>query len=154
MISKLETKIPPPVYGIAIAFLIWWLAKEIPSFTLIPVSISKLGIALIIAGVLIDISALVQFIKQRTTPNPLSPQNANAIVISGLYKFSRNPMYLGLLLSLTGWAIVQANLFGFVCLPIFIWLINTMQIKPEERILREKFGDSYQQYLSKVRRWI
>ena len=154
MLSKLETKIPPPVYGIATAALIWWLAKAAPSLTLIPSSISKLGIALIIVGVLIDVYALVQFIKQRTTPNPLSPQNANDIVISGLYKFSRNPMYLGLLLSLTGWAIYQANLIGFVCLPIFIWLINTLQITPEERILLEKFGDSYQQYLTKVRRWI
>ena len=152
--SSLETKIPPPVYGLLTALCIWLIAKLLPSLSILPPLSQKIGIVLIVIGVGIDISALRQFFKKRTSPNPLSPQKASAMVISGLYRFTRNPMYLGLLLSLTGWAIYNGNLASFACLPVFVWVINQMQILPEERILKDKFGTSYLQYLNRVRRWI
>jgi protein-S-isoprenylcysteine O-methyltransferase Ste14 len=152
--TTLETKIPPPVYGLITALLIWWLASVFPSLKLLPAWFKQMGIALIVIGVCLDLMALRQFYKQKTTPNPLSPNKANTIVISGLYRFSRNPMYLGLLLSLTGWTMYLGNLASLACLPVFVWVLNNMQIKPEEHALEKKFGESYTRYLSEVRRWL
>lgn len=150
----LETKIPPPVYGLITALLIWWIAAAFPALKLLPMWFKQVGIVFIVFGICLDLAALSQFYKRKTTPNPLSPNKANTIVISGLYRFSRNPMYLGLLLSLTGWALYLGNLAGLACLPIFVWVLNNMQIRPEERALEKKFGKSYTRYLSEVRRWV
>lgn len=152
--TKLETKIPPPVYGLMTALTIWWLARLFPNMTLVPEPIRTFGLVLLFLGIAIDLTALGQFFKQKTTPNPLSPDKAKSIVISGLYHFSRNPMYLGMLISLTGWTLYQGNLTGTMCLPVFVLIINQMQILPEERALKVKFGDSYLSYLSQVRRWL
>ena len=152
--TALETKIPPPVYGLLTALIIWWIASILPSLELLPGWFKQAGILLIVIGVGLDLTALSQFFKQKTTPNPLSPNKANTIVVSGLYRYSRNPMYLGLLISLTGWALYLGNLAGLACLPIFVLLLNQMQIKPEERALKEKFGESYRNYLRDVRRWL
>ena len=152
--TALETKIPPPVYGLLTALIIWWIASILPSLELLSGWFKQDGILLIVIGVGLDLTALSQFFKQKTTPNPLSPNKANTIVVSGLYRYSRNPMYLGLLISLTGWALYLGNLAGLACLPIFVLLLNQMQIKPEERALKEKFGESYRNYLRDVRRWL
>ena len=152
--TALETKIPPPVYGLLTALIIWWIASILPSLELLPGWFKQAGILLIVIGISLDLTALSQFFKQKTTPNPLSPNKANTIVVSGLYRYSRNPMYLGLLISLTGWALYLGNLAGLACLPIFVLLLNQMQIKPEERALKEKFGESYRNYLRDVRRWL
>ncbi len=152
--KKLETKIPPPVWGLLTAFLMSALAKLLPTLMILPASIAALGIALIILGLGIDIIALAQFFKSGTTPNPLSPDKASSMVISGLYRYSRNPMYLGMLIALCGWGVYLGNIASLFCLPLFVWLINQFQIFPEERILGEKFGADYQQYTMRVRRWI
>lgn len=153
MLSKLETKIPPPVYGAITAFLIWWVSESLLTFSFSLPILNKAGIVFIIFGVSLDIAALLQFRKNRTTLNPLSPDKASTIVSSGLYQYTRNPMYLGMLIALTGWALMRGNLAGFVCLPLFVWVLTQMQIKPEERLLREKFGELYVQYTQNVRRW-
>jgi protein-S-isoprenylcysteine O-methyltransferase Ste14 len=84
----------------------------------------------------------------------MKPQNTTGIVTSGLYKFSRNPMYVGLLIILTGYAIWLGSVTPFLLLPLFYWLITQMQIKPEERILQQKFGQEYLDYKNTVRRWL
>ncbi len=150
----LETRIPPPVYGLMMAMLIWGLAKLWPSLQLLPSPHGWFGIVLIVIGVSVDLTALWQFFSHKTTPNPWSPERAETLVIFGLYRYSRNPMYLGLLLSLTGWALYLGSLAGFVCLPVFVILMNWMQILPEERALTEKFGAPYLNYLQRVRRWL
>jgi protein-S-isoprenylcysteine O-methyltransferase Ste14 len=109
---------------------------------------------IMLAGLCLDAIAFLQFRKNETTISPLSPEKASTIVINGLYKYSRNPMYLGLLIVLIGWALFLGNLASFACLPIFVRLITRFQIIPEERILRENFGEPYEKYLTKVRRWV
>ncbi len=151
---SLETKIPPPVYGLLTALLIWWLNHQLPGLKLISEIAQYIGLVLIATGFIIELLALRLFYRNRTTPNPFSPAKADKIVVTGLYQYTRNPMYLGLLISLTGWAIYLGNLLAFICLPLFVLILNKMQIQPEERILKEKFGQPYKDYLARVRRWL
>lgn len=152
--SELETKIPPPLLGFVTALLMWLLAQLLPTLSMLSSNLYRVGIVIMLAGFCLDVIALIQFRKNNTTVNPLTPEKASNIVITGLYKYTRNPMYLGLLITLTGWGLYLGNLASFACLPIFVRLITRFQIMPEERILKDKFGASYEQYTEKVRRWI
>ncbi len=152
--SFFETKIPPPVYGLITALIIWGLDKLLPSLSLLQPPYNRVGIVLIVIGVSIDLTALAQFYTHKTSFNPFYPDRADRLVIFGIYRYSRNPMYLGLLLSLTGWAIFVGNLVGFVTLPLFVTLMNHLQIMPEEIALVRKFGEPYMNYLQRVRRWL
>jgi protein-S-isoprenylcysteine O-methyltransferase Ste14 len=152
--SELETKIPPPLIGLVTALFMWLVAQLLPTLEMASTNLYRVGIALIIAGFSLDVIALLQFRKNKTTFSPLNPDKASTIVATGLYRFSRNPMYLGLFIALTGWGLFLGNLASLACLPAFVRLITRFQIKPEERILSEKFGESYTDYLKQVRRWI
>jgi protein-S-isoprenylcysteine O-methyltransferase Ste14 len=105
------------------------------------------------AGIAIALAALFEFLRAKTTVNPLSPEAASAIVTSGIYRYSRNPMYVGLLLALLGWSVWLSHLLPFALLPFFILYINRFQIEPEERALSVKFGGLYRDYRRSVRRW-
>ena len=153
-LNKLETKIPPPVYGLLTAISIWWLDKLLPAFSLLPSTVKPLGIFIMLCGFCLDLMALMQFARQHTSVNPLHPDKADHIVITGLYRYTRNPMYLGMLIALCGWCIYIGNIASFACLPVFVWLLTRMQIQAEERILSEKFGQPYTDYLNQIRRWI
>jgi len=150
----LELKIPPPIYVLSIALVMWFLHLYIPVATIISSPWNKGGVVLIILAALFDFSSLYLFFKKRTTPNPMRPEFTTGLVITGMYKISRNPMYLGMLIILFGFAVFLGKLTPFLVLPAFYFLMTEMQIKPEERILEEKFGDEYLDYKSRVRRWL
>lgn len=152
--KALELKIPPPVYALSIGLLMWLLNKYFPVTDLIQTPWNKVGIALIIVAGSFDLWSLFLFFKKHTTPNPMKPENTSGIVTNGLYKISRNPMYVGLLSILTGYAIWLGSFTPFLLLPVFFWLISEMQIKPEERMLEKKFGKEYLEYKNSVRRWL
>ncbi|MEX0274126.1 MAG: isoprenylcysteine carboxylmethyltransferase family protein [Flavobacteriaceae bacterium] len=97
--------------------------------------------------------AVFQFIRVRTTVNPHMPQKANKLVTGGLYRFSRNPMYLGMLLALLALGLQLGNAFNTIVAALFVSYMNRFQILPEERMLTSIFGDDYRRYCSKVRRW-
>jgi protein-S-isoprenylcysteine O-methyltransferase Ste14 len=84
----------------------------------------------------------------------MKPDSTSSLVVSGIYKYTRNPMYLGFLLLLLGWAIFLSNLASFALLPAFVVYMNHFQIRPEERALGCLFAHEYQPYLARVRRWI
>jgi protein-S-isoprenylcysteine O-methyltransferase Ste14 len=111
-----------------------------------------IGLALVAAG--IALAGVVAFRVNKTTVNPINPGAASAVVCSGVYRFSRNPMYLGFLLALIAWAIYLSNALAALFLPAFVAYMNHFQIKPEERILLAKFGPAFSQYMAAVRRWI
>jgi protein-S-isoprenylcysteine O-methyltransferase Ste14 len=90
----------------------------------------------------------------RTTTNPLKPANASALVVRGIYRVTRNPMYLGLAALLAAWAIYLSSLAALAVLPLFVLYINRFQIAPEERALRSRFGAEFEAYRARVRRWI
>jgi protein-S-isoprenylcysteine O-methyltransferase Ste14 len=150
----LELKIPPLVVWLVIAGAMLGVAYAAPglSFTLpgrfaIALALAGLGGAVVIAGV-------IAFRHKRTTVNPLTPSASSSIVSSGVYRVSRNPMYLGFLLALAGWAVYLSNAGAGLLLVVFIAYMTQYQIKPEERALLAKFGSEFAQYMSRVRRWL
>ncbi len=149
----LELKIPPPGYAIIIGLLMWSLNKYFPISHWVISPWNRVGIVLIVLAFMMDLSSLYLFLKKHTTPSPFSPKKASSLVTTGLYQYTRNPMYVGLLVILTGYAIWLGSVTPFFLLPVFYWLITHMQIKPEEAILKEMFGTDYQIYKSRVRRW-
>ena len=111
---------------------------------------------LIIMGVamLLDLWSLYLFFRAKTTVHPMKPGNTSYLVTVGLYKISRNPMYLGLLVILIGWAVYLGSTSPLLLPPLFVWILNKHQIETEEIILTEKFGQEYRDYQRRVRRWI
>lgn len=150
----LKLKIPPPVYALLVAGFMWLLHVNVPVFHWIEAPWSRIGLLVVLVGFAIDLWAVGLFFKAKTTINPLKPDNSQAIVESGLYRYTRNPMYLGMLLSLTGIAIWLGSVSVLVGLPIFVMLITTQQIIPEEQTLTKKFGQTYLDYKHRVRRWL
>ena len=152
--TTLQLKIPPPVYFLLFAGGMWLLAQHVPLLNLIPKPWNYSGILIAILTLLADLTSLRAFFKARTTVNPLHPQRTLHLVTSGLYRYTRNPMYLGLLVILLGWALYLGALTPFLLLPAFVWVITRMQILPEEAILQAKFGKTYSDYQQRVPRWL
>jgi len=113
-----------------------------------------LGILSIFVGLSLVVVSFFNFKKNETTINPLSPEKATSLVIEGFYRFTRNPMYLGMLLILTGIALFFGSLSSFVLLPAFIAVMNSLQIKPEEEVLEKIFSQEYIDYKKRLRRWL
>jgi protein-S-isoprenylcysteine O-methyltransferase Ste14 len=110
--------------------------------------------ALGLLGVICSVLGVVSFRRARTTVNPLTPEATTALVASGIYRFTRNPMYLGFLFLLGAEIIWLANPFALPVVPAFILYLNRFQIVPEERALRARFGTEFNAYATQVRRWI
>ena len=152
--QTLELKIPPPAIALAVAVSMWVARRYAPSLELaIPwrqafaVTLAVIGIALALAGVF-------AFRRAKTTVNPLKPETSSTVVSTGIYGFTRNPMYLGMLMVLVGWAFFLANAVSFSLLPLFALYMNRFQIGPEERVLSGHFGREYGNYMQSVRRWL
>ncbi|MEB2314672.1 MAG: isoprenylcysteine carboxylmethyltransferase family protein [Xanthomonadaceae bacterium] len=152
--SKLDHRIPPPVVALACAALAWGLTRLTPALALhLP---HRLGIALGVAGagLALEIWALLHFRRARTTISPLSPHKASAIVRAGPYRFTRNPMYLGMAIQLVAFCLWLANPLALIAVAVFVACITRFQIQPEERAIAAKFGESYARYRSQVRSWL
>ena len=147
-------KIPPPIIAIICAFLMWWLAPSTPTFELNPIIQYSLITLFIGLGLIFDFSALYVFRKAKTTINPMAPERASALVINGIYRFSRNPMYVGLLFFLFAWAVFLQSIASMGILIVFVIMITYLQIKPEETVLEKHFGDTFTEYKKRVRRWL
>lgn len=148
----LQHKVPPPIVTLIFGLVIYFSKTCFPSIRFDYDSLT--GIGLIILGLAIIIIAVSSFRKYQTTVNSLKPNTASKLVTEGVFKFTRNPMYLGMLIILTGISI-QFNLIGgLIFLPIFILYINYFQIIPEENAILELFKEDFINYKNKVRRWI
>lgn len=150
---SLELKIPPGVVVLIIAALMWWVSRAVPVSGLPLPARRPAAFGLIAVGIAISALGVVSFRRAGTTVNPLKPGTARALVVSGLYRRTRNPMYLGFLFSLTGWAVFLSNALAFGFLPVFVLYLNRFQIRPEERALAARFGEEFAAYQLKVRRW-
>lgn len=108
----------------------------------------------VIIGVAVVGMGVFSFRMAKTTVNPMKPDSSSALVVSGIYRLTRNPMYLGFLWILLGWGIFLSNALAFLVLPAFVFYMNHFQIEPEERALTRLFGPAFVTYRTRVRRWI
>ena len=152
--KTLERKLPPVVL-----FALFIVASTLCQRGLVDLAVT-LPFPVIIAGLLviasgyIGTSGVLEFRKAKTTVNPIKVDSARTVVESGVFGFTRNPMYLALLLLLLAYGYWLQNIAALV-LPLgFVLYMNRFQIKPEERALSERFGEQYIRYKTRVRRWI
>jgi protein-S-isoprenylcysteine O-methyltransferase Ste14 len=150
----LELRIPPLALTALAALIMWVVSSAWPSYLVPPSWALILASALAVAGVGMCLSAVVSFRTAKTTVNPSTPGAASHVVSSGIYRYTRNPMYLAFLLILVAWAISLASPLSSLLLLVFVAYLNRFQIKPEERALLTKFGAPYSQYMNQVRRWV
>jgi protein-S-isoprenylcysteine O-methyltransferase Ste14 len=150
---SLELRIPPPVVGLAVAVLMWGVAGWPPGLAIAPGVRLTLALALTVAGLGFDLLGLLAFLRSRTSVNPLDPGKSSSLVTGGIYRVTRNPMYLGMALLLLAWAVHLSALWGFLGPVLFVAYITRLQIVPEERVLRSKFSE-FEDYASRVRRWL
>tara|TARA_Y100000814_G_scaffold28769_2_gene18715 strand:+ start:527 stop:973 length:447 start_codon:yes stop_codon:yes gene_type:complete len=148
----MKKRIPPPLIAM-LCVLIIFLSKSIfPSFVFSYKL--QLGIFVSTIGFLLLIVSIKSFIDNKTTINPLNLKKSTYLVTSGVFRFSRNPMYLGMLLFLLGTAIILNIIGGLIISILFIFYMNFFQIIPEEKALENLFGKNYRNYRKTVRRWI
>jgi len=154
MLSSLERKIPPPVVALVMAAFMWLLASKLGTPAVeVPYKSMVCGV-FVALGLLVDFAALWLFMQAKTTVNPIKPNNASSLVTSGIYQYTRNPMYVGNLIFLIAWLVWLGSPYGFICLVIYVAYMNQFQIKPEERALTTLFENEYSLFCSQVRRWI
>lgn len=151
--DKLNLKVPPAVVFLLCLTLIYLAHDYLPD--LISFKLPRWVAAIPgVIGVVLGLAGILQFALRSTSVNPHRPENASALVTGGVYRYSRNPMYLGLLLILVAAVFVLGSLTGLPIVLLFIVYMNRFQIKPEEDVMKEKFGDEFLDYKKRVGRWI
>lgn len=150
----LTLKVPPVVVVFLLAWAMWmvasfnaWASLSIPAKEASVLVTGLIGIALIVAGA-------AEFRAAKTTVNPLTPELATSMVTKGIYRYSRNPMYLGFLIMLGAWGVFLENAVAIALVPVFVAYMNRFQILPEEKALLAQFGDDYTHYLESTPRWV
>ena len=148
----MNNKIPPPIVTFICGLAIYFSKSFFNQF--FSYSNNIISLFLLILGLLIFLSAVKSFRRQKTTVNPLEPRQASSLVTSGIFKFSRNPMYLGMLIILLS-ITFKFNLIGGLIASLFFYIfITKFQIIPEEVAMNELFGNEFIDYSKKTRRWI
>ena len=148
----MKTKIPPPIIALVMIVLIY-----LSSLLIVPTTFNyqnSLSILVLIMGLACVLPSFRLFARYKTTISPLTPSDTAALVTEGMYRYSRNPMYLGLLLLTIASTIWFGTWLGIIVNIVFIFLINFLQIIPEEEALLTIFGEEYEEYKKNVRRWI
>lgn len=152
--KALELKIPPPLLALLFAAGMWMLST-LPPLLQVPTFIRMfVAAAIAFVGVAISFAGVFSFRCAKTTVNPMKPRNASSLVTTGVYQVTRNPMYLGLLLVLIGWAVYLSSVWALVGVVAFVYYIERFQIKPEEQALDALFSAEYSAYKTQVRRWL
>jgi protein-S-isoprenylcysteine O-methyltransferase Ste14 len=150
----LENRVPP-IIVMAVAALVAYLASlQLPLISIDKEISTPLGLMFSLMGVCLIASGTIEFKRHKTTVDPTKPNKATSLVASGIYKLSRNPMYLGIAAFLIAFAFFMQSLLILLSLPLFILYMTRFQIAPEERAMHSLFGEQYQQYKAKVRRWL
>lgn len=154
--QSLELKIPPVAVTVLTGIGMWATAEAFPALDipLPPLWRAGLGVMLAAAGVFLALAGVGEFRRAATTVNPLSPEASSRLVTGGVYRYTRNPMYLGMLLVLAGWAVALSHLSAPLWLMGYAAYMNRFQIVPEERALTERFGAVFGEYRRRVRRWL
>ena len=148
----LKNKIPPPIVTLLFAALIYFSSKWSPNIVFSGQSI--ISLFLMTVGFIVLLIAISAFFKFKRKINPLKPEDATSLVTTGIFRLSRNPMYLGLLLLIISLWVKTGAVSGFILVPSFIAYLNNFQILPEERAMNALFSGEYEVYCQQVRRWL
>lgn len=151
--AGLALRVPPLALVAGAAVLMW----QLPAIVALPFSgAGTAGLAAVLAllGVSICLAGVLAFRQRRTTVDPTRPEAATTLVVHGIYTRTRNPMYLGFMTALLGWAVYLGTLSSLMVLPLVVAYLTIFQIKPEEAALRQRFGPVFDAYSDRVRRWL
>ena len=151
--QSFENRFPPPLIVLLCAWGMWRVSPNAPHYHLGPLT-DYLVMLLVLLGIICGVLGITSFRKAKTTVSPLTPEKSSSLVTDGIYKYTRNPMYLGFGMLLTSWAITLASMWCFIFLIIYFLYIQRFQITPEERALEALFGQEFLDYKSRVRKWV
>jgi protein-S-isoprenylcysteine O-methyltransferase Ste14 len=147
--------IPPLALAGLLAVLMWLCARALPQAGLPLPWRGLVCAATAVAGLVLCTLGVLPFQRAGTTVDPTRPERASALVTTGIYSVTRNPMYLGMLLAIVAWGFWLANAVALILAPLaFVLYIDRVQIPREERALATAFGSDYSGYVSRVRRWL
>lgn len=152
--KKLDLKVPPVLVVFSTASIMWVGAWLFPSLHFQSSINGLLALIFALGGFIITLKGVTTFRKAETTTNPLEPDAASTLVSHGIYRYTRNPMYLGFAITLIGWGWYLSNWLSLLLSAIFMLYLTRFQIIPEERVLEQKFGKQFKDYKNKVRRWL
>ena len=152
--AGLNHKIPPPLLAAICGGFMWLIVQYMPTMALAAEAVLYLSLFVFFLGALTSLAGSYAFYKAKTTVNPLKPENASSLVCGGIFKYSRNPMYVGFVLVLLAWAIYLQSLWSLLGIAIYMAYIQHFQIKPEERALKKLFGSEFEAYCQRVGRWL
>ncbi|POA85907.1 MULTISPECIES: methyltransferase family protein [Pseudomonas] len=152
--QALENRIPPPLVAVLFAVLMGLFARGLPGLDPGLGTRLLLALPLVMAGLLFVLAGGLAFRRAKTTVNPLKPVSASALVTSGIYQYTRNPMYVGFALWLLAWGLYLASPLVLLGVLGFVLYMNRFQIYPEERALGQLFGADFAAYRQRVRRWL
>ncbi len=151
---KLALKVPPPIQALVCGFLMWVIDRQLPGGQFESAIQLPMAILFAVAGIILVVFSMLAFRRASTTVDPFHPEEASQLVVDGFFGYSRNPMYVSLALVLISWAIWLGSVYNVAVLVLFVTYITFFQIKPEEEAMRSLFGETYEHYCSRVRRWI
>lgn len=150
----MKLRIPPPILFLLATGLMWIISHFIEYGHMVILFRRPIFYFLILCAIVITFFSMSGFKKAKTTIDPLNPDKTSSLVTEGIYSWTRNPMYLALLLLLGAWAVYLGSALNIAVLVLFMGYITEFQIKPEEEALTAKFGEAYESYTSRVRRWL
>ena len=150
----LEAKIPPPVVAMVIGAAMWGVSRLAPLLQIPSAVRLWVAIAIFVVGIGFSAAGVIAFRRARTTVNPTKPDKASSLVSSGVYRITRNPMYVGLSCALVAWVVFLGSAWPLLGPVAFVLYIGRFQITPEERALEKLFGGAYADYCARVRRWL
>ena len=149
-----SARIPPLAVTLAAALTMRLLAQALPAPALALPARTVLALGVLLIGVVIAVAAVMALLGAGTTVDPLAPERTSSLVVDHVYSYSRNPIVLGMALVLLGWAVWLANATALAVLPAFVAFIDRFQIAPEEKVMAQRFGGRFRDYLARTRRWI
>jgi protein-S-isoprenylcysteine O-methyltransferase Ste14 len=152
--TNLELKIPPDLVWLAVAGLMWMTSRLASGFGPAEWLRQPLALLLIAFGTFLIVASRLALNRAETTWHPSEPERTTTLVTSGVYRFSRNPTYLGMEIVLLSWAAVLASPAAALVSALFVAYITRFQIRPEESTLAAFLGSAYSDYSMRVRRWV
>ncbi|MHA2713533.1 methyltransferase family protein [Vibrio owensii] len=152
--KKLELKVPPVALFLLMVLLMYWLKDVVPEMKITVPFVEFVTAGLVLIAGFVGIAGVYEFRKAKTTVNPVKPETASMVVDTGVFAYTRNPMYVALLLVIIAIGLWWQHLSVILCGALFVAYMNRYQIKPEERALERLFGEDYLDYKNQVRRWI